>query len=75
MRRHPVVRLAVPGVEFEDGEVGSVEVVKAAPYGMTAAAIEAVKRWTYTPARLDGRPIAVVNRVTVRFDLTGAPHE
>lgn len=59
----------------EDGEVGSVEVVQAAPYGMTAAAIEAVKRWTYLPARLDGRPIAVVNRVTVRFDLTGAPRE
>jgi protein TonB len=50
-----------------DGTVGGVFAVQKAPLGLTEAAIEAVRRWTYTPARLDGKPIAVFKTVRVRF--------
>lgn len=54
-----------------DGTIGSVFAVEEAPMGMTTAATDAVRRWVYEPARLDGRPIAVVKTVRVRF--TPAP--
>lgn len=50
-----------------DGTIGSVFAVQEGPMGMTAAATDAVRRWVYEPARLDGRPIAVVKTVKVRF--------
>ncbi len=50
-----------------DGSIGSVFAVEEAPLGLTTAATDAVRRWVYTPARLDGRPIAVVKTVRVRF--------
>lgn len=50
-----------------DGTIGGVFAVQKAPLGLTEAAIDAVRRWVYTPARLDGRPIAVVKTVRVRF--------
>ncbi|MBI5445277.1 MAG: TonB family protein [Deltaproteobacteria bacterium] len=52
-----------------DGTIGSVFAVQEASMGLTAAATDAVRRWVYTPARLDGRPIAVVKTVRVRFTL------
>ena len=52
-----------------DGRVGAVDVVSGAPAGMTAAAVEAVKKWTYRPARVDGQPVAVMKEVRVRFSL------
>jgi protein TonB len=50
-----------------DGTIGSAFAVQEAPMGLTAAATDAVRRWVYSPARLDGRPIAVVKTVRVRF--------
>lgn len=50
-----------------DGTIGGVFAVQKAPLGLTEAAIDAVRRWVYTPARLDGRPIAVFKTVRVRF--------
>lgn len=50
-----------------DGTIGSAFAVQDAPMGLTAAATDAVRRWVYTPARLEGRPIAVVKTVRVRF--------
>ncbi len=50
-----------------DGTIGSAFAVQEAPMGLTAAATDAVRRWVYAPARLDGRPIAVVKTVRVRF--------
>lgn len=50
-----------------DGTIGSAFAVQEAPLGLTAAATDAVRRWVYVPARLDGRPIAVVKTVRVRF--------
>lgn len=50
-----------------DGTIGSAFALQEAPMGLTAAAIDAVRRWVYAPARLDGKPIAVVKTVRVRF--------
>jgi protein TonB len=50
-----------------DGTIGGVFAVQDAPMGLTEAATDAVRRWVYTPARLDGRPIAVLKTVRVRF--------
>jgi TonB family protein len=50
-----------------DGTIGAVFADEEAPMGLTAAATDAVRRWTYTPARLDGKPIAVFKTVRVRF--------
>ena len=50
-----------------DGTIGSVFAVQEGPLGLTTAATDAVRRWVYEPARLDGRPIAVMKTVRVRF--------
>ena len=55
-----------------DGTIGSVFAVQEGPLGLTTAATDAVRRWVYEPARLDGRPIAVMKTVRVRFQ-AGAP--
>lgn len=52
-----------------DGTIGSVFATQEAPMGLTEAATDAVRRWVYAPARLEGRPIAVVKTVRVRFAL------
>jgi TonB family protein len=33
------------------------------------AAVEAVKKWTFKPAELNGQPVAVLAIVTMQFDL------
>jgi len=50
-----------------DGTIGGVFATQEGPMGLTEAATEAVRRWVYEPARLDGRPIAVIKTVRVRF--------
>ena len=50
-----------------DGTIGGVFPVKEGPLGLTESATDAVRRWVYEPARLDGRPIAVLKTVRVRF--------
>ena len=50
-----------------NGSVGRIDVVSAGPVGMTEAAMEAVRRWTYRPARVAGQPVAVWKVVRVRF--------
>jgi len=37
---------------------------------MTEAAVDAVRRWTYRPARVHGQPVAVWKVVRIRFSLT-----
>lgn len=50
-----------------NGNVGRVDVVSGGPAGMTEAAVDAVKRWVYRPARVDGRALAVTKIIRVRF--------
>jgi TonB family protein len=51
----------------EHGNVTGVRVVKGMPMGLEQAAIEAVSRWKFQPATLDGRPVAVYFNLTVNF--------
>ena len=55
----------------QDGRVGSIEVLDSpdSRFGFDLAAIEAVKRWRYRPARLGGRPVSVQASVRVEFTL------
>jgi TonB family protein len=52
-----------------NGTIGRIEVVTQAPFGMTEAAVDAVRRWTYRPARVDGQPVAVWKVIRVKFAL------
>ncbi|MEM7480750.1 MAG: TonB family protein [Acidobacteriota bacterium] len=51
------------------GRVRDVTVLKDLPFGLDAAAAEAVSRWRYEPATLRGKPVEVEMEVTVRFSL------
>ena len=52
----------------KDGSVGRVQVMKGdEPF--IASALEAVRQWRYTPAQLEGQPIAVYRIVKIPFRL------
>ncbi len=51
------------------GNLVDIEVIKKADYGFTEAAIEAVKRSTFLPAKKDGRPIASKAILPISFIL------
>lgn len=54
----------------EDGSVRDVQVLQADPPGtFDDAAIEAVRGWTFEPARYQGAPVAVRAQQTLRFTL------
>ena len=50
------------------GRVLDAKVIRSVPL-LDAAALEAVQQWEFTPTLLNGRPVAVVLTVTVRFTL------
>lgn len=54
------------------GKVTDVEVVRGLPLGLSDAAADAVRRWTYRPARGPGGPVASRKTVRIRFALEGA---
>lgn len=61
-------RVVLKVVVEKDGSVGRVQVLKGEePF--VAAAIAAVKGWRFSPAQLDGQPIAVFLTIPVKFSL------
>jgi protein TonB len=52
-----------------NGDVASTKVLRSIAL-LDAAALDAVRQWKYTPARLNGEPVAVMITVTVNFTLT-----
>ncbi len=57
---------------FADGSVGAVEVKKSllpGPGGLDEAAVEAVKKWEFSPAKSNGKPVAVWVTFDVNFSL------
>lgn len=53
-----------------DGTVRDVEVLKGLPHGLNEAAAEAIRGWSFEPARdADGQPIDVYYNLTVNFVL------
>ena len=58
----------VRAVIDERGEIAGVEVLRGLPYGMTEAAVEAIRRWKFAPATRHGQPVAVYRNLSVRFE-------
>ncbi|HUI83425.1 MAG TPA: energy transducer TonB [Candidatus Binatia bacterium] len=52
-----------------DGKPRDVKVARALGMGLDQKAIEAVRRWKFEPATLDGKPVAVQINVEVNFRL------
>jgi TonB family protein len=57
-----VVRITVD----KAGRVGDAKAISGPP-ALRQAAIDAVQRWKYEPATVDGQPVAVQMTVTIRF--------
>ncbi len=51
------------------GKVTDVEVVRGLPLGLSEAAAQAVRRWTFRPARTAAGPVASLKTVRVQFVL------
>ena len=58
----------------KSGEVGGVEVLGVVPRhkGLEQAAIQAIRRWRYTPAIKDGQPVALEMSVTFTYGPGGS---
>ena len=52
-----------------DGRVVDVEIERSMGPFLDRAALEAVSRWRYVPARIGSTPVAVILRVTLTFRL------
>ncbi len=50
----------------EKGKVDDVKIISGPPL-LTAAAIDAVRQWRYTPFLLDGKPVKMQKQITVSF--------
>lgn len=53
-----------------DGNVSEITVLKGLSLGLTESAVEAVKRWRFEAATLQGKPIAVQYILTITFTQT-----
>lgn len=51
-----------------EGTVHNIEVVEGNPM-LAEAAVQAVRQWKYRPYSVDGRPVEMQTRVTIRFTL------
>jgi TonB family protein len=52
-----------------DGSVGAISAVSGGHAALVSAATDAVKKWRYRPARVNGQPASVYKTVRVRFSL------
>lgn len=57
----------VQAIIDKEGNVTNVKVLKGLPMGLEDAAVDAVKRWQFKPATLNGKPVAVYYNLTVNF--------
>lgn len=53
----------------KQGNVGSIRVLKEQPYGLTEAAVKAVKAWTFKPATFDGKPVSAWYVLTIKTEI------
>ena len=51
------------------GNVTNVRVLKGLPMGLDKAAVEAVQRWKFKPATLEGKAVKVYYVLTVNFQV------
>jgi protein TonB len=59
----------VEAIIDKQGNVTDARVLRGLPMGLSEAATNAILRWKYRPATLNGRPVAVYLTVTVNFTL------
>ena len=59
-------RVILKIVISETGQVTSVQVMRGDPL-LAQAAVEVVKSWRFSPATLEGKPIAVFRIVPINF--------
>jgi protein TonB len=59
----------VQAIIDKQGVVRDVKVLKPLPMGLDKAAVEAVERWKFKPATLNGKPVDVYYNLTVNFTL------
>jgi protein TonB len=59
----------VQAIINKEGSVENVKVLKGLPMGLDQAAIDAIKRWRFKPATLNGKPVTVYYNLTVNFTL------
>ncbi len=59
----------VQAIVTKEGHVQDVKVLKGLPMGLDNAAAEAVKKWKFKPATLNGKPVDVYYNLTVNFTL------
>lgn len=62
-------RVVLRTVIDEHGLVKDVEVVEGQPYGLSEAAVAAIRTWRFHPALLDGEPVPVFYLLTINFRL------
>jgi len=52
-----------------EGCVRNVRVLKGLPFGLDQAAVDALRRWTFEPAKVNGEPVRVYYVLTVNFQV------
>ena len=51
-----------------EGQAGTIRVLKAAPFGLTAQAIKAVQNWEFKPAQQrDGTPVSMAVPIEITY--------
>lgn len=59
----------VEAIIDKEGNVTNVKILKGLPMGLDTAAADAVQKWKFKPATLNGKPVAVIYNLTVNFRL------
>ena len=59
----------VQAIIDKGGNVTNVKVLKGLGMGLDQAAVDAIKKWKFDPATLNGKPVAVYYNLTVNFRL------
>ena len=61
--------MIVEAIIDKTGKVTNVKILKGLPMGLDQAAADAVGRWRFEAATLNGKPVAVIYNLTVNFRL------
>ena len=70
MRKRESAEMVVAELVIDqDGLVRDVSIQESPADELSAAATEALEQWTFEPATMDGKPVAVSYIVTLKFAL------
>jgi TonB family protein len=64
--------VVIEAVIDRKGKVTHLKVLRSLPYGIEKSVTEAVRQWRYSPAQLQGKPVAVYYQVVVKVDTTNS---